>query len=157
MPQPGDLLLVRGQGPIERTIEFCTSSPYSHVATLTPSGELVEAKEFAKVRIVPVDTYPDADWFRVQCSPQKRLQAVAWALKRVGQPYGWGDITHDWNRPLVGADLLRRTHLQPLDCSCLVAWAFQQAGVQITRRPYPSPADLYFSPVLQPLKQRESL
>jgi uncharacterized protein YycO len=115
---------------------------------LTPTGELVEAKEFKGIRLVPADTYPDADWFAVDCSPEQALTAVAWALTRLGEPYGWNDVAHDWNRPLVGAELLRRTRLQPVDCSGLVCWAFAQAGVTLTRRPFASPADLSWSVAL---------
>jgi len=116
---------------------------------LCPDGRLVEAKEFKGIRTVPGDSYPDGDWYTVACLPGDALKAVGWALQRVGEPYGWGDVAHDWNRPLVGAELLRRAHLQPVDCSGLVCWAYQKAGVTITRRPFASPADIGFSVATQ--------
>lgn len=152
MHEPGDVLLARGVSPWERLIEYATSSPYSHAAMLTPTGDLlVEAKDFAGVRTVPVDTYPNADWFRVKCSPQKRLRAAGWALSRVGQSYGWNEVLHDWNRPLVGLEIARRTELRKVDCSGLVVYAYGKAGVTLTRRPFPTPADLSWSVALEPL------
>ena len=116
---------------------------------MTPTGDLVEAKEFAGVRIVPGDSYPDGDWYTVACLPGDALKAVGWALQRVGESYGWGDVARDWNRPLVGAELLRRARLAPVDCSGLACWSYTKAGVILTRRPFASPADLGFSVATQ--------
>jgi len=149
--EPGDLLLVRGSGPLQRIIEFATSSPYCHVGMLTPQGDLVEAKEFHGIRRVPVSAYPKANWYRVQCSPEQRLAAVAWALQRVGESYGWLQVAHDWNRPLVGAELTRRLHLAPVDCSGLVCYSYSKAGFTITRRSFASPADISWSVATTPL------
>ena len=114
----------------------------------TPAGDLVEAHQFKGIRTVPGDAYPDGDWFKVLCSPELALQAVGWALTRVGEPYGWGNVAHDWNRPLVGADLLRRARLAPVDCSGLACWSYTKAGVILTRRQFASPADLSWSVAL---------
>ena len=146
MAEVGDLLLVRGKSPWERVVEFATSSPYGHCAMLVAPGKLVEAKDWRGIQIVPVDTYT-GDWFRViDCDPLERRKAVRWAVSRVGQRYGWGEAAHDWNRPLVGVPPSRR--LAPVDCSGLIDWAYRQAGVLLTRRPYPTPADLAWSVAL---------
>jgi uncharacterized protein YycO len=150
MPEIGDILLIRGKSPWERAVEWATSSPYGHCAMLVMPGKLVEAKDWRGIQTVPAGTY-SGDWFRVTCTPDQRVRAVAWALARVGQPYGWIEAAHDWNRPFVGLELARRTRLAPVDCSGLVAWSFAKAGVTITRRPYPTPADLSWSVALQPL------
>ncbi|HUY10582.1 MAG TPA: hypothetical protein VMW80_14265 [Candidatus Dormibacteraeota bacterium] len=118
---------------------------------LIPSGDLVEAKEFKGIRLVPGDTYPDGDWFAVHCPSGAALRAVGWALGRLGESYGWNQVARDWNRPLVGAELLRRSRLQPVDCSGLVAYSYLKAGVTLTRRPFPSPADLAWSVALSKL------
>jgi hypothetical protein len=118
---------------------------------LCPDGRLVEAKEFKGIRVVPGNTYPDGDWFMVQCPPEAALAAVGWALTRVGEPYGWNDVAHNWSRPLVGAELLRRARLQPVDCSGLACWSYLKSGVALSRRPFASPADLSWSVALSKL------
>lgn len=112
---------------------------------------LVESYPGVGIRTVPTDSYPDAAWFRVHCLPEQRLSAIEWAATRVGQPYGWRDVAHDWNRPLVGLELTKRLRLAPVDCSSFCAWAYLKAGVTLTRRPYPSPADLSWSVALTEL------
>ena len=117
----------------------------------TPAGDLVEAHQFKGIRIVPGNTYPDADWYRVQCSPEQALAAVGWALLRVGEPYGWGDVAHDWNRPLFGLEFTKRTQLRAVDCSGLVCWSYAKAGVTLTRRPFPAPCDIAWSAIVDPI------
>ena len=115
-------------------------------------GQIVESHPAEGVRLNRISAYPNHAWFRVDCTPQKRVQALAWALQRLGQPYGWGDVAHDWNRPLVGLEVVRRTRLGPVDCSGLVCWAYSKAGVTLTRRPFATPADLSWSVALNQLE-----
>jgi uncharacterized protein YycO len=148
--EAGDILLVHGHSFWETAIELWCRSPYSHAAMAVPEkGHVVESKEFKGVQVVPASTYPHRQWFRVECSPQKRLQAAGWALSRLGQPYGWGDLPHDWDRPFTMALARRAGHL---DCSMLVAWAYQRVGVTLTSRHYPTPADISRSPLLTRLE-----
>lgn len=159
MIEPGDILLVRGNSFWERIIEWGTSSPYSHAAMQIPwqhGCELIESKEFRGIRVVPRYLYARADWFRVGCTEKQRKRAWAAALSRLGDPYGWAEVAHDWNRPLAGLALAKRTHLRAVDCSMLVVWAYRQAGVNLTNRPYPTPADLAWSPLLTPLASTPS-
>ena len=153
MPEPGDLMLIRGAGVFERAVEWATSSPYGHVAMFVQPGQIVEAKDFRGVQLNKISAYPNHKWYRVACEPEQRAKAVGWALKRLGQPYGWAEAAHDWNRPLVGLELVKRTHLRPVDCSGLCVWSYRQVGVLLTRRPAPTPADLSWSVALQPMEE----
>lgn len=151
MLEPGDLLLVRGDNPIDRAIEFATVSPYSHVAMLVRPGELIEAKEFHGVRLVPVSTYPKADWYRVRAGRAVRIDAARCALTRLGQPYDWADVARDAEIDFLHIDPVRRFS-RNVDCAMLCWWAYRCAGVILTNRPIPAPCDLVWSPLLTRLE-----
>jgi uncharacterized protein YycO len=149
----GDIILVRGHGPIERAIEFATTSPYSHAAMMTHRGDLVESKEFHGVRTVPANSY-NGDWYTVACDAETKRVAEEFALAHLGQPYGWQDALDDGLRDLLhirAGDTWR--HWRHFDCSALIVAAYFHAGVVLSWRPVPAPADLAWSPLLRKLEE----
>ena len=143
-PRPGDILLIRGTNFWDRVVERVTQSPYGHCAMLVDPGVLIESLNRQGVRLTPVSTYT-GDWYRAaDAPPGTPAAAIRAAVSRIGQPYGWGEAAHDWNRLLRGK-------LSPVDCSGLIAWAYREAGYPLTRRPYPTPGDLAWCETLTPL------
>jgi cell wall-associated NlpC family hydrolase len=143
-PRPGDILLIRGTNFWDRVVERVTQSPYGHCAMLVDPGVLIESLNRQGVRLTPVSTYT-GDWYRAaDALPGTQAAAIRAAVSRIGQPYGWGEAAHDWNRLLRGK-------LSPVDCSGLIAWAYREAGYPLTRRPYPTPGDLAWCETLTPL------
>lgn len=152
LPEPGDLLLVSGHGPIERLVEWSTVSPFSHVAMSFREGAVVESKEGHGVRLVSTDLYPDSKWYRVRCDQTTRDAALAFALSKLGQPYGWREALDDGLRDIlhVGAGT-RWQAFRHYDCSALCVAAYAKAGLVLTYRPVPAPADLVWSPLVEPI------
>jgi cell wall-associated NlpC family hydrolase len=147
-PQPGDILLIRATNFWGRVVERVTHSPYGHCAMLVDPGILIESINRDGVRLTPVSTYT-GDWYRAaDAPPGTQAAAIRAAVSRIGQPYGWGEAAHDWNRLLFGK-------LSPVDCSGLIAWAYREAGYPLTRRPYPTPGDLAWCETLTPLGYSE--
>jgi len=147
-PRPGDILLIRGTNFWDRVVERVTQSPYGHCAMLVDPGVLIESLNRQGVRLTPVSTYT-GDWYRAaDAPPGTQAAAIRAAVSRIGQPYGWGEAAHDWNRLLFG----KRS---PGDCSGLIAWAYREAGYPLTRRPYPTPGDLAWCETLTPLGYSE--
>lgn len=144
--QPGDVILVRGRGPLSVGIKWSTSSVYSHAA-MVGQGRLVEA--VWRVSEAPVDKYVAVgDRFGVQASEAQRAYAVAWMEKHLGRPYGTREILLDLDRYDLHWLARVRHPLNRWTCSGLIVEAYRQAGVALTYAPYPSPADLFYSPVL---------
>jgi uncharacterized protein YycO len=154
MPRPGDLRLIRGHGPLERLVEFATVCQFSHIAMAVDETTLIESKEFHGVRFVPVNTYPDAEWYTVSCSPETSATAVDFARTKLGLSYGWRDALDDGLREILHIPVGTRWQaFRRFDCSSLVVAAYAAAGLPITYRPVPSPADVIWSPLVQPLKE----
>ena len=157
MPEPGDVLLVRGRGPIERTVEWTTTSAYSHAAMLAKPGLLIESKEFHGVRFVPTSTYR-GDWYQVVCDEPTRLAALAFAQGKWGSPYGWREALDEGLRDILHIRSAgeRWRKWRHFDCSALLVAAYFKAGLVLTYRSNPAPGDLGFSPLLRKLKEEPS-
>ncbi len=153
---PGDIVLVAGVhwtgglwgGLLDAAIQWATVSPFHHAA-LVGDGVLIQA--LAQVETAALDTYAADGWaYRVTATDAQRQQAVAWAVAHEGAPYGVDAILED--------ALIDVAHVQPpargchpkwVTCSGLVERAFSRgAGVPLTWRVLPSPADLAASPLL---------
>lgn len=153
--QPGDVLLMVGRpeltlgGALDAGIEWATDSPFDH-ACIVGEGELIEA--LWRVSVSPLNKYASNGWaYRVEATDAQKTAAVAWMKARFGQTYGVKDILADAARdilhlPLWPANSPRAK--QRYTCSGLVTAAYASAGVMLTYAPWPSPADLSFSPLL---------
>jgi hypothetical protein len=148
----GDVLLMTEGHPfslLAELIEWATVSPYVHAA-LIGDGALIEAV-WPTVATASLSKYTDTGHiFRVQCSDAERNAAVASAYARIGQPYGLAELLEDGGRDILHIPFHYRWSAPRLTCSALVAAAYRQAGVILTRAPLPSPADLSYSPALVP-------
>ena len=153
---PCDIVLVAGVhwtgglwgGLLDAAIQWATVSPFHHAA-LVGDGVLIQA--LATVDTAPLDTYAADGWvYRVHATDAQRQQAVAWALAHRGAPYGVGAILAD---ALIDVGHVqppaRWCHPQWVTCSGLAERAYSRgAGVPLTWRVLPSPADLAASPLL---------
>lgn len=144
---PGDVVLVPGRGVLAWMIEFSTANPFSHAAVATGAGTLVEAGIVVVERPAPL--YAREGWaYRVRASEAERVRAVAAARRRLGEPYGVRELLFDAAR--FDLHLVPKPRpLHHLTCSGLVAACYAEAGVILTHAPWPAPADLSYSPLLE--------
>lgn len=151
--QEGDIVLVAGGATslparlLDAGIRWSTGSRYTHAAIATGPGRLIEA--LWRVTEDDAGKYADVgDVFRVEgATPEQRAAAVAWARRRLGRTYSVTEILLDAAR----FDLHwqpRGPTLKHFTCSGLVAAAYAAGGVLLTRANWPSPGDLYNSPLL---------
>ncbi|MHB1670137.1 hypothetical protein [Thiomonas sp.] len=149
---PGDVLLMTGRprltlgGLLDAAIEWSTVSPFVHAA-IVAEGCMVEA--LWTVTRSPLDKYAGDGWaYRVQATPEQAQAACGWATDRVGQRYGIAELMDDALFDAAHIPLYGRVTPHRLTCSGLVSVAYQKAGINLTWHPFPSPADLSFSPLL---------
>jgi len=158
--QDGDLLLLRGRGPLSRLIERAGRSPYSHAAMAAWWDkdlmllEMVGSGGRAVTLESQVRRYAARwDWFR--------LKADRWGLHRkavvakmrafAGVPYGWGNLLLSatyhlpllrlFARPAVDDCANGRRMLKPI-CSQAIAASLRLCGVD----PVPGLADYVTEP-----------
>ncbi len=150
-PQPGDVVLVsRGSGLFDRLVRWATTSYFFHAALVADGGDVIEAR-LRGVSRRPLSEYAGRYWaYSVAGATQaQREAAVEFCQAKVGTSYGWGDIVADALRLGLHVNTGYRWRTwKHLDCSCLVAAAYADAGLWTTLKPAPSPADLGWSPVL---------
>lgn len=147
----GDLVFVTSAGFVPRAIEDITHSRYYHVAGLTAVNELVEAQGFRKTGYQALETYTGAaDVYTCAIlSDEQRTQITTYALKEIGTRYdylliGWEAVRYVLHLVLPFYEGKRRI------CSTLWSDAYRSTGVDLCPGiPYPSPADLATSPLLQ--------
>jgi len=149
--QAGDIVLVsRGNGILDKLVQWATVSPFYHAAIALNESEIIEAA-FRGARYNSLATYAG------RCSvltvagatPEQGIAAANYAQGYIGSAYGWKDIIEDalvLGLHVPGGYRWRSWH--HYDCSCLVAAAWADGGTQLTLAPAPSPADLGWSPVL---------
>ncbi len=151
IPQPGDILLVRrSTGIFDGLVQWATTSPYFHAALMADGGDVIEARLRGVTRRSASEYGGRADVFRpAGTTLADRTAAIEFAQKKVGTSYGWHDILADALRLGLHIDTGYRWRTwKHLDCSCLVTAAYASAGIWLTLKPAPSPADLGWSPVL---------
>lgn len=139
----GDIVFVRGTGPISTAIEEITHSPYSHVALAVSADTLVEAQGFREVGYQPAAAYAGhADIYRTSLSPDILDRIVAKAESHVGEHYDYFLIGLELVRAETGAQLPydEKEH-HDLICSMLVADAFRPEYDPCPDIEYPTPGD----------------
>jgi len=148
--QPGDIILVYPSSAwdvLGQAIAWVTRNPYSHAAIVVSETECVEA--LYRVTKVPVSKYFDrADVYAVQAPTDVRWAASRVALARVGNRYGFRELAYDLLMDLEHRPLYSRIRLRHYTCSGLVYVCYSEVGITLTHAPYPSPADLSYSPLL---------
>lgn len=147
--KPGDILLVHGASIIDAVIRWGTSSTYNHAAIVATDGVSVIEAQTPVARKIPASFYAGrADVWRLESFVRSSspLAASARAERFVDKPYGWAEV--------LGAGLWDVAHiplrykLREFDCSGLVVQAYADAGLLLTRHPFPAPADLGWSALI---------
>lgn len=148
----GDLILVRGTGPISRAIEEITDSPYSHAAGLVGENELIEANGFRRIGYEALHEYADVgDVFTCDTlTDEQRRKIVDYVKREVGGHYDWSLLFVELIRYALHIILPYREPASARICSTLWADAYRAVGVDLCPGvKYPSPADLAKSPLLR--------
>lgn len=153
----GDVLLFRARGAVAAVIRWATRSEFSHAALavwVRPSLEdrsrdrlmLVESREGSGCRMVPLSSAVKGNarisvYLPERVTLEQRAAAVADALDRLGQPYGWRAILRDalGRLPLLSLVLRRRQFSTDdlelagarVKCSTLVSAAWRAAGLDL--------------------------
>ena len=146
--QPGDILLVHGNSPLDAAIRWATNSPYNHAAIVATDGASVIEAQAPFTDCVPATIYAGrADVWRLVVPSGASDIAAKLAQDYVGKPYGYREAlaTGLWDV----AHLPVMWRLRGLDCSGLVADCYYRAGKRLTRKPFPAPGDLAWSVVIE--------
>jgi len=160
--QVGDVILVRGSAPgepwwnrlLDAAIVWSEANPYHHAA-IVGQGHLIEA--LSTVTTSPTDKYaPVGDLFHVQAPADARWRAAQFAESRIGQPYGLGELALDFVRLDLHVPPWRTAPPRLVTCSGLVQAAYLSSDVFITHAPWPTPADLSYSPLLAGVRPWEA-
>ena len=151
----GDLILTVGRerlslaGALDLGIEGATDCPFDHCAMV---GEGVLLEQLITMTASPLDKYTENGWrYSIPATADQRAAAVAWMKARVGAPYGIGELLDDAARDLLHLPLWPKGHPKAdarYTCSGSAVMAYLQAGYPLTWAPWPSPADLSYSPLL---------
>ena len=145
--RPGDIVLVEGGGVLGSLIRWSTANPFTHAALATGHGALIEA--LSRVTASPATKYEAIGWvYRCPVSDADRERVMRAAWERIGQRYGVRELLLDAAR----FDLHLTPRARPLHhftCSGLVVACYQASGLTLTCAPWPAPADLAYSPLLE--------
>lgn len=149
-PELGDFGLTKGKGLAMWAIRHGTASRYGHAAVCIGLGEglqplVVEAMpDGARTRWVDEKEFV---WSNLPLTLEQRYAIRSYALKCIGLPYDWkailGFVIRVWKAKWsTGSD----DHADDkLICSELVAWAYREAGFDLSPGTAPgdvSPGDL---------------
>ncbi len=143
--KPADLILVRGDGLIDKAIEEISHSPYSHVAGLVKPNELIEAQAFRRTGYQGLDYYHGvSDVFTCDSlTDEQRNQIVAFVMKEVGTEYDYLLIPWEFEHYVFHVDLPFAEDDARHDCSTLWSDAYRSVGVDLCPGvKYPTPGDL---------------
>lgn len=146
--QPGDILLVHGNSPLDAAIRWATNSPYNHAAIVATDGASVIEAQAPVTECVPATLYAGrADVWRLGpfAKPVAGMAAKV-AQDYVGKPYGYLEALASGMWDVAHLSVMWR--LRGLDCSGLVAVCYARAGQLLTRKPFPAPGDLAWSAVI---------
>jgi hypothetical protein len=147
-----DLILVRGDDLIGKTIKFITHSPYSHLAGVVKPNELIEAQGFRRTGYQALDFYAGkVDVFTCdELTDEQRTQIVAGVTRYVGRRYSYMLLGWELLRYTFGVMLMPSKDWQPIICSTLWADAYHAAGVDLCPGiRFPTPADVANSKLLR--------
>jgi hypothetical protein len=154
-PRPGDVILIRGRGPLGlliRVVQRIRHRPrqdrgftrWSHAAlVVTPLGHLVEVASTG-VTLSKIAKYRKHDYVYVglDLSGPQRAEAVRFAYSCLRQPYGTFDAFLLGLAVLCG-DRFRVRDRGQQGCGTLIVRALQRAGMNFERGPADTlPSDL---------------
>jgi hypothetical protein len=140
---PGDLILVKGNGWIDKEIELISNSPYSHLAGFVKDNELIEANGLRKTGYQPIHTYSGiADVYRCPNLRDDQLAIIMKYVNReIGGRYDYLLILWEAIRYLTHI-LLPYKETKSRICSTLWSDAYLAAGIDLCGVKYPSPGDI---------------
>lgn len=150
--EPGMVLLMESRpgspwydAALDAGIRWSTGCVMVHAA-LVGNGVLINP--LWHVQTDPLDLYETNGWaYRVAGStPAQAQAAVGWALGRVGQQYGLTELLADGARHDLKIPISDHWHPRYVVCSGFVHRAWLSAGVVLSYAPWPTPADLLYSP-----------
>ena len=149
--KPADLIIVRGDGPVDKVIEAVSHSPYSHVAGVVRANEVFEAQALR------TDGYNGLDFYRgysdiYTCdalTDEQRQNIVLRVLANAGRHYGYKLILWEAEHYLLHWDPDYNDDEDP-DCSQLWGNAYRAEGFDpCPGLPVMSPGDLATSPTFR--------
>lgn len=133
MLQPGDIVVVKSNTFIGRTIRKITNSWASHVAVYIGEGFVFEARP-GGARTVSLLNYSGPGYayrsFRLNVTPQQREKFICALIQRTGEGYDYGQIISLAAKRLFNVDL-KADNKRLAICSELVYKAAQEAGISV--------------------------
>lgn len=156
----GDILLVHNahHSLFDWLIELATNAPWDHAAYVADPSDaqhgLIEG--LWRVTASPLNKYQaDGVIFRPLHCPLPTISRITeWLRHRLGDPYGVTELLLDGGLDYLHLTCLQRIKVRYYTCSGLLAVAFRANGYPLTFAPFPSPADLSYSPLLTPIGYR---
>lgn len=140
-----DIILVRGTGLIDESIEHITHSPYSHATGLVKPNELIEAQGFRKTGYQGLDFYRgQSDVFTFDAlTDEARQRIVDRVMQKVGTGYDYVLIGWELSHFILHLDLPYKEGESRHDCSMLWVDAYRSEGYDpCPGIEYPTPGDL---------------
>lgn len=143
----GDLIFVKGRGPIKSVIDWAENGIYHHVAVYAGNGQVLEAQGGRRIGYAPLSEYEGTfDLGKVlDVTEAQRIEAMVAAKKRIGAAYSWKLVI------LLALKLLfhvnRPYHKRNAEiCSTYAVDLWADAHVLLTNADKPTPQDLADSP-----------
>lgn len=88
-PRKGQIGLIGDpQTPVAKLITRVTKATIFHVV-ICVSPTMIVSADGDGVRLVPIDTYPNAVWSDYEMTPQQAAEVANFAIRQVGLPYNW--------------------------------------------------------------------
>lgn len=147
--QIGDLILVRGNGPIDRLVEWAENGRYSHIGIYAGGDLILEAQGMRKVGYAHLGAYTgEYDVGHVfGATDSQRQAALASATKRIGRRYAWRLIVLLALKLLFHLDRPYKEEAA-LICSTYALDVWRDAGINLTNADKPTPQQIADSPVI---------
>ena len=118
--KPGDIVFVRGKGPISRIIRFYDKGDFSHVAIAVSRTHILEAQYYTKSRIYPF-YFDDYEILRLDFTDEERQEVIKMGIQLCGKWYDYSQILgYLLNKP--------RNNPNNLICSEMVATILSELG-----------------------------
>lgn len=128
----GDLILYKSSGKwYERLITFATKGPFVHVGIVIDDTTVIAARSSG----IRYEQAPPDDSAHVTISLDGRTtqegieRGLAWAVKQLGDDYGWLDIVYQGVKLVWPGNPLRFYVAGHMDCSEYATRYLLQAGV----------------------------